>query len=178
MLRPVALALLLAALPRAASGGAAQLVAAFDDDANDATGTGRYQKPGDSEILDGDFDLRRVEVWLDGDDVLFKATMAAPVPQPAVAAPPTAAPNALWNNIYLQNIDIYIDTDRARAGYSVCIPGRRVAFAGGRTWKVAVVLTPQPEAAESIVEDALGEAGKHVLFPRNLQTQGRTVIAR
>ncbi len=177
MLRRAVLALALAA-PAAAGAGPAQLVAAFDDDPNDASGPGSYRKPGDSDIVDGDFDLRRFEVWRDGDDVLFKVTMGAPFREPAVTARTWATPTPLGNHLYLQNIDIYIDTDPAKPGYAVCIPGRRVAFAAGRTWKVAVVLTPQPGPAQSVTEDALGEAGKHVLFARHLRTQGRTVIAR
>lgn len=176
---PWGLLVLAAVLPPPAQAGRAQLVAAFDDDAADATGPGSYTRPGDSEITDGDFDLRRFEVWLDGDDVVFKVTMAAPFRQPGVTARSTVTPLPLWNDIYLQNIDIYIDTDRAStAGYAVCIPGRRVRFTDGRTWKVAVVLTPQPGPARGVTEDALGEAGKHVLFPTNLHAHGRTVTAR
>ncbi len=105
--------------------------------------------------------------------------MAAPFRQPAVTARTGTTPLPLWNGIYLQNIDIYIDEDGAPGtGFQVCVPGRRVGFAGGRGWEAAVVLTPQPEAAQGITEEALGEAGKHVLFPRHLRTQGRTVIAR
>jgi len=169
---------LLAAEARARA-GRAELVAAFDDDAGDATGPGTYTRPGDSEIVDGDFDLRRFEVWLDGSDAVFKVTLGAPFRQPQVTARTTRTPLPLSNGIYLQNIDIYIDTDRASAaGYAVCIPGRRVRFTEGRTWKVAVVLTPQPGPARGITEDALGEAGKHVLFPKNLHAYGRTVTAR
>jgi carbohydrate-binding DOMON domain-containing protein len=177
MPRRVLLALLVAAAPAAARGGA-RLVAAFDDDANDATGPGSYRKPGDSDLVGGDFDLRRFEVWRDGDDVLFKVTMAAPFRRPDITARTFKTPVELWNGISYQNIDIYIDSGGGAPGFTVCIPGRRVAFAGGRTWKIAVVLTPQPGPAENITRDALGEAGAHVLFPRNLQTSGRTVIAR
>jgi carbohydrate-binding DOMON domain-containing protein len=178
--RRVLLAFLAAALvPGAAGAAPAQLIAAFDDDVADATGPGTYQKPGDSELDSGDFDLRRFEVWRDGDDAVFKVTLAAPFRPPAVNARALATPLPLWNGIFYQNIDIYIDTDPASpAGYAVCVPGRRVAFSEGRTWKAAVVLTPQPGPARAITVDALGEAGRHIVFAEHLVTQGRTVTAR
>jgi carbohydrate-binding DOMON domain-containing protein len=177
--RFILLAALLLAAEERAFAARPQLVAAFDDAAADATGPGSYTRPGDSELTDGDFDLRRFEVWLDGDEVAFKVTMGASFRQPGVTARTNVTPLPLWNNIYFQNIDIYVDTDRASpAGYAVCVPGRRVRFTEGRTWKVAVVLTPQPGPARGVTEDALGEVAKHVLFPKNLQAHGRTVTAR
>ncbi len=174
-------ALLLAAVLGAArpAGAEPRLVAAFDDPAGDAYGPGGYQPPGDSEFMDGDFDLRRFAVYVDGDDVLFEVTLGAPIRQPAVTQRTNSTELQLWNGIYLQNIDIYLDTDRTPgSGYGVCIPGRRVAFADGRTWETAVVLTPQPGPARAITRDALGDAGAHVIFPENLRARGRTVVAR
>src|SRR5205807_5904146 len=55
----------------------------------------------------------------------------------------------------------------------------RVAFEEGRTWKAAVVLTPQPGPARSVVEDSMGKAtAAHVFFAQDLRTSGRTVTAR
>ena len=174
----VILALLILGIAPAPA-GAAELVAAFEDDGNDASGPGSYRKPGDSDIVDGDFDLRRFEVWRDGDDVLFKVTMGAPFREPDVTARTMRTPLPLWNHIFLQNIDIYIDSDPASAaGFTACIPGRRVAFPVGRTWKTAVVLTPQPGPAAAVTEDALGEAARHILFPQKLLATGRTITAR
>ncbi|HEU0053543.1 MAG TPA: glucodextranase DOMON-like domain-containing protein, partial [Longimicrobium sp.] len=81
----------------------------------------------------------------------------------------------LWNGIYLQNVDIYVRTGSGPA-FTACIPGRRVSFDGA--WNTAVVLTPQPGAARNGAEDALGEAGKHVVFADRLEVSGRTVRAR
>ena len=157
-----------------------QLIASFEDAAGDATGPGSYVPPGDTEFTDGDFDLRRFAVYQDGSDVLFDVTLGAPFRRPAVTQRAQQTEIQLWNNIYLQNIDIYIDTDpSSAAGHAVCIPGRRVAFPEGRTWKRAVVLTPQPGPARSITEDALGKAvAAHVIFAEGLQATGRTIRAR
>ena len=153
---------------------APQLVASFEDDADDVS----YLTPRDTSFQDGDFDLRRFAVSTDGDDILFEVRMGAPFRQPDVSQRTQQSNLQLWNNVYLQNIDIYVDTDRGRTGYSICIPGRRVAFAGGRTWKQAVVITPQPGAARTVAEDAMGEAARHVIFAEGLEVRGRTVTAR
>lgn len=156
------------------------LVVSFDDPEGDANGPGYYQPPGDTDFLPGDFDLRRFAVYEEGDKVVFEVTLGAPFRYPPSTQRYNSTPLDLRNNIYFQNIDIYLDTDQTPgSGYGMCIPGRRVAFADGRTWEYAVVLTPQPGAARAITEGVFGsEASRRVLFPTNLQTQGRTIIAR
>jgi len=156
------------------------LVASFDDPVGDANGPGYYQQPGDTDFLPGDFDLRRFAVYEEGDKVVFEITMGESFRIPPSTQRYNSTPLELHNNIYLQNIDIYLDTDQtAGSGFGMCIPGRRVAFADGRTWEYAVVLTPQPGAARAVTESVFsGEAARRVLFPTNLQTQGKTIIAR
>lgn len=179
MKRVAPLVLLLWSLPPSARAGKAELIAAFDDDAGDAYGPGSYVAPGDSEISESDFDLRRFEVWLDGSEVTFKVTMAGLFRVPGATARLGAVPIQFWNSIYLQNVDIYIDTDPSSpAGQTACVPGRRVAFPPGRTWKVAVVLTPQPGPSRGIIQEALGTVADHMVFPDNVQVAGRTMTAR
>lgn len=154
-------------------------MASFDDDAGDATGPGSYRKPGDTDLVDGDFDLRRFTIHTDGDEVIFEVTLGASFREPTVTARNTVTQIPLWNHIFLQNIDIYIDTDPTSSdGSSVCIPGRRVAFPKGRTWKRAVVLTPQPGPTREIVREAFGDGARRVIVPDTLTTRMRTVIAR
>jgi hypothetical protein len=156
------------------------LVASFDDPAGDANGPGYYQQPGDTDFLPGDFDLRRFEVFEEGDKVVLAVTLGENFRYPPSTQRYNSTPLDLKNNIYFQNIDIYVDTDQTPgSGWSMCIPGRRVAFADGQTWEYAVVLTPQPGAAKSVTEGVFGsEASRRVLFPTNLQTQGKTIFAR
>lgn len=167
-------------LSSVALGAERTLVASFDDPANDANGPGYYQPPGDTDFLPGDFDLRRFAVFEEGDKVVFEVTLGENFRRPPSLQRYNSTPVDLVNNIYFQNIDIYLDTDQTPgSGYSACIPGRRVAFADGHTWEYAVVLTPQPGPARSVTEGVLGsEAARRVLFPQNLQTQGKTIIAR
>jgi len=155
-------------------------IASFDDPAGDANGPGNYQPPGDTDFLPGDFDLRRFVVFLEGDLVVLEVTLGESFRYPPSTLRYNSTPLDLKNNIYFQNIDIYLDTDQTPgSGYGMCIPGRRVAFADGHTWEYAVVLTPQPGAARAVTEGVFGtEASRRVLFPTNLQTQGKTIIAR
>ena len=157
-----------------------RLVASFEDDAHDATGPGTYVPPGDTEFEDGDFDLRRFAVYADGEDVLFQITLGAPFREPAITQRSNLTPLALENRVFFQNIDIYVDTDPgSKDGYAVCIPGRRVRFEEGRTWKAAVVLTPQPVPASAITASALGkDVARHIVFPDSLDVRGRIVTAR
>ena len=180
MLRATPSLLLAAAaalLPGAVRAG--EPVIRLDDPAGDAWGPGSYQPPTSSEFQNGDFDLQRFEVLLDGDDVLLEVTLGTAIRPPQVTVRENATEVQLWNGIYLQNIDIYIDTDPAsNEGRSDGIPGRRIAFADGRTWKRAVVLTPQPGLARGMLEAAFGRDAAHVLFVEGLHSRGRTVIAR
>ena len=117
--------------------------------------------PGDTQFQPGDFDLRRFAVLVDGEDVLFEVTLGADIRVPQDLYRLNSTPARLWNNLYLQNIDIYVDTDpTSSAGHTACVPGRRVAFAEGRTWKRAVILTPQPGLAQAVMADALPAAPK------------------
>lgn len=169
---------LLLAFPSAAF-PAARRVAAFDDPAGDAKGPGSYVLPASGEFQEGDFDLRRFTVSVDGDDVLIEVTLGAPIRPPEVAIREGSTPLPLDAGIFLQNVDVYVDTDSAsRDGSAACIPGRRVAFADGRTWKAAVVLTPQPAAARAVTAEALGPAAARVIFPERVATRGRTIVAR
>jgi hypothetical protein len=168
-------ALLLIAPLAAAPASPARRVAAFTDDAGDT----QYPPPGDSEIREGDFDLRRFEVSIDGADIVLEVTLSTPFRQPGQTARATVTPLPLISGIYLQNIDVYIDADGAPgSGEARCIPGRRVAFEGGRGWEAAVVLTPQPGATRNLLAGALGEAARRVVVPDRVHASGRTVRAR
>lgn len=157
-----------------------KLVAVFEDPVDDDFGPGNYQYPGDTDFAPGDFDLRRFAVYVDGDDVVFEVTLGATFREPPTTQRNNEIPLMLLNGIYLQNIDIYVDNAPASTeGFTACIPGRRVTFADGRTWKAAVVMTPQPVPSRDITEKALGiEAASRITFAEGLVVHGRTVSAR
>ena len=166
--------------PAAGAASSPRLVASFDDPPHDATGPGEYTPPYDPDFTDGDFDLRRLSVHVDGDDVIFQVTMGAPFREPVTTQRTNRIPLQLLNGIYLQNIDIYVDTDPvSTAGWDRSIPGRRVAFEEGRTWKAVVVITPQPGPAAAITQAALGTGvTRRAFFPEAVEVKGRMVTVR
>lgn len=149
-----------------------------DDPAGDADGPGTYSNPTDADLQGAHFDLRKFSVRVDGDDVVLEVTLGEVIRPPDSNWRSNRTPVDLKNNLYLQNVDIYVDTNPASSeGLSLSIPGRRVQFEAGRTWKRAVVMTPQPSYVTSILSSALGAEAKAVVVPR-LTSRGRTVIAR
>jgi hypothetical protein len=169
----------LAALCPAAVLAAPQPLLSLDDPAGDATGPGSYAPPGDTEFEAGDFDLRRFAVLADGDDVVLEVTLGARIRRPASTQRTNATPIDFSNGVYLQNVDVYVDTDRTSgSGFASCIPGRRVAFADGRTWEAAVVLTPQPGPVREILNQAMGPAAARVHVAQPVEARGRTLVAR
>lgn len=163
----------------AAAFAALPLQAELEDPSGDSDGPGGYSPPSDSQVSADDFDLRRFVARLDGEDLVLEVTLGASVRAPGTTQRTNSTPVHLTNGIYYQNIDIYIDMDtRPGLGHSSCVPGRRVAFADGRTWERLIVLTPQPAAAGAVIESAMPSAIGAVVLPSPLTVRGRTIIAR
>lgn len=150
---------------------------AFDDAVGDDRGPGHYVPPSGSWYTRGAFDLRRVEVRREGQDVVFEITLGSVIRRPHQVRRTSAQRIELNNGIYLQNIDIYIDTDGSPVtGTTEVVPGRNVTIAAGTPWDKAVVITPQPHLARSIM-DGWKHASK-VLTPNRVSTSGPRVVAR
>jgi len=180
-LRPALLALAAAAaLSPARTPAAPTSVLSVEDPAGDATGPGNYLPPQDPQYRSGDFDLRRFEVLVDGTDVVLEITLGAAIRLPEVTQEEDrSTAMQFMNGVYLQNVDVYVDTDRTPgSGVSACIPGRRIAFAGGRTWERAVVVTPQPGLARTIIDRALGAAASRVIVAQGVFARDRTLVVR
>jgi hypothetical protein len=168
----------LALVPVLAS-AAPRWVVSFDVPSRDATGPGTYAPPGDTQFRDGDFDLQKFAVLVDGDTVVFEVTLGATIRLPDVRNRDNSTPVQFLNGVYLQNVDIYLDTDRTPgSGVSVCIPGRRTAFAGGRTWESAVVITPDPGPTRAVLAESLGRDAARVVVAEGVLARGRTLVAR
>lgn len=176
--RSLVLAVWLAA-PALARGAEGRLVAAFDDPPRDDAGPGTYVYPGDVEFRPGTFDLRRFAVFDDGETVGLEVTLGAPIRRPEITQRTNETPVELTSGVYLQNVDIYVDTDVSPgSGFTRCIPGRRVALGGGRTWEHAIVLTPQPGPTRAVVEDTMGAAARAVIVPDRVEVHGSRLVVR
>lgn len=154
-------------------------VVVLEDPSNDGYGPGTYVKPLHGDFQQGDFDLRKLVVSVDGNEAVFEVTLDAPIRRPEVAIRDAETEIPLDNNIFLQNIDIYIDSDpNPASGFDMCIPGRQVAFTPGQKWETAIVLTPQPGPTRNILEGALKTVSRHIYVAQPIQRHGRTLIAR
>lgn len=148
----------------------------LDDPVGDDHGPGGYLYPTDATLFRrGTFDLRRLEVEVQGDIVLFHVTLGEPVRRPPIAKASNASEIKLENDIYLQNLDIYLDTEPGQ-GFTEAVPGRNVVFEPEHAWDVAVVLTPQPFATRAMLDG--WKPARRVLFPANVQARGARYTAR
>jgi len=168
------------ALVAAVVGASAPAAVVVEDPAGDDVGPGGYVYPSGSEYHRGDFDLRRLELVPRGDEVELRVTLGAEINRYIPDKRTLASDVELVNGVQVQNIDVYIDTDgRPGSGFSETVPGRRVVIDPSSPWDVAVVLTPQPFAARSIIDGAMSaEAAARVVVPTGLRVSGSSVSVR
>ena len=103
-----------------------------EDPAGDDHGPGTYAYPLDEVFVPGSYDLRRFQVGIDAEHLIFAFEVGAPI------ANPWGSPRGLS----VQTFDVYVDTDpRAEAGGArLLLPGRNAALQGRRGWEYAVTV--------------------------------------
>jgi hypothetical protein len=150
------------------------------DAKGDDYGAGKVKYPSDKLFAAGTFDMTAFRATPYSGGVQFQIDFAARIPRPPEDRKVSNSRylRELQNNgLFLQNVDIYIDQDgRANSGRTMTIPGRNADIAPGCGWEKAVILTPQPEAAASILKMADSKVAEDVLFPTDPQLRGRTLI--
>ncbi|MCK6547102.1 hypothetical protein L6R52_14730, partial [Myxococcota bacterium] len=150
----------------------------LDDPRGDDVGAGQLQYPTSQDYRPGDLDLRRVELTVDGADVVVSVTFGARIQKPQVARRSMASEVELTNGVYVQNVDVYIDHTPG-VGFTDALPGRNVTIDPDGAWDAAVVLTPQPFPTRAIVEAALPKAAAdHVWIASDVRSFGATAVAR
>jgi len=101
----------------------------IEDPQGDDHGPGSYTYPTDSVFEPQVFDLKYFAVGFDEKNIVFTFDFYGPVPNP-------------WgspNNLALQTLDVYIDTDPgAGTGSRLLLPGRNAALTEGAGWEYAV----------------------------------------
>jgi carbohydrate-binding DOMON domain-containing protein len=117
------------------------------DPESDDNGPGTYTYPTDGVFEEKAYDLRSFTVAYDDKNMIFNFSFYGPVPNP-------------WgspNNLAIQTIDVYVDTDPgAGTGARLFLPGRNAALERGNGWDIALwaegwtpqVLAPDPETLE------------------------------
>jgi hypothetical protein len=158
LLRPVTRRLLPVAALLGLTGGTAvaERLFSLDDVKGDDVGNGSLIYPNRDDMQRGDLDLVRVSAEQRSDGVWFIVEMAQAIRSPAgrvTELGQTPVERLARNGFYTFNVDIYIDTDRiAGAGETVAVPGRGVGIDRNFAWEKAVVLTPRPDIARTMLQ--------------------------
>jgi carbohydrate-binding DOMON domain-containing protein len=143
--------LVLAALPVRA-----ERLFSLEDPRGDDHGSGALIYPSRDDMEPGDLDLVRFSAEQRSDGVWFIVEMAQPVRSPVgrvTELGQTPIDRLARNGFYTFNVDIYIDTDRiAGAGEKTAVPGRGVAIDRNFAWEKAIVLTPRPDIARTMLQ--------------------------
>ena len=127
--------------------GLSTVVFEINDPEGDDFGPGTYTYPTDSVFPAKAFDLKTFRVAYDENNIIFKIELFGPIPNP-------------WgspNNLAIQTLDIYIDTDPgAGTGSRDLLPGRNLSLTAGNGWDYAIwaegwtpqILSPDPETLD------------------------------
>jgi len=127
-----------------------------DDPKGDDHGSGVLIYPDRDDMEPGDLDLVRLSAEQRSDGVWFIVEMAQPVRSPkghVTEIGQIPIDRLARNDFYTFNIDIYIDTDRiAGLGQTSTVPGRGVNVDRNFAWEKAVILTPRPGVAATMLQ--------------------------
>jgi hypothetical protein len=143
-------------LAAASAGASAEPLFSLQDAKGDDDGNGSLIYPNRDDLERGDLDLVRLEAEQRGDGVWFAVEMAQAVRSPVgrvTELGQTPMERIARNGFYTFNVDIYVDTDRiAGSGQTGTVPGRGVAVDRRFAWEKAIVLTPRPDIARTMLQ--------------------------
>jgi len=163
--------LLALALWLAPSAASAQFKLTLQDPKGDDRGPGTYIYPTAAEYELGSFDLTKVEIEEDGDDVVFTVSMKARIKDPwdsATWTPP-------GQGFSLQFVQIYVDTDHAAgSGHKEALPCMNVTFRETSRWDKVVLVSPQAVTRTKTEVKSKAKAVKgDVIVPRRVKVAGK-----
>jgi hypothetical protein len=159
---------LLSTLSLPASAGA---TFTLDDLRGDDHGAGGLIYPNRDDLSPGDLDLVSFSARSGDGGTWFRVEFARPVRNPrgvVTQVGQNPVQNIARHGFYTFNVDVYIDTDRvAGSGKTDAIPGRGIAVDREFAWERAVVLTPRPEVARTMLEGQLLEEAEEEMRARD-----------
>jgi len=146
----------LAMLPGMWRPAAAGTLFELEDPKGDDWGSGVLIYPDRDDLERGDLDLVRLSAEQRNDGVWFVVELAQPVRSPVgrvTELGQTPMERIARNGFYTFNVDIYVDTDRiVGAGNTTAVPGRGVTIDREFAWEKAIVLTPRPDIARTMLQ--------------------------
>jgi hypothetical protein len=195
--------------PAAAAPAKARELFRLVDPRGDDSGAGGLVYPARPDMHPGDLDLVAFSARNDAQDegTWFTVEFARPIRNPAGEVTPvgqTPISSMARLGFYTFNVDVYIDTDRIAGSGSVeTVPGRGVAIDRATAWEKAILLSPRPDAARSLLKNELGtrsendfrakvgrvltpdlrkieaqtdfDIDEHYYFPRRVQVNGNAI---
>jgi hypothetical protein len=154
--RTLLAAMLLSASAAAQSAAKVEQLFVLEDLRGDDHGTGALIYPNRDDMKPGELDLVSLAVESRPDGIWFVAEMGKNIRSPdgrVTELGQTPLERLARGGFYTFNIDIYIDTDRiAGAGFVEAMPGRRVTVDRNFAWEKAVILTPRPDIARTMLQ--------------------------
>lgn len=135
---------------------AAEPLFRLEDARGDDDGNGALIYPNRDDLHRGDLDLVSFAAEQRDDGVWFTAELGQAIRSPVgrvTEMGQTPMERIARNGFYTFNIDVYVDTDRiAGSGQTGTVPGRNVAVDRQFAWERAVVLTPRPDIARTMLQ--------------------------
>lgn len=148
--------LVAALLVRPAGSALADQLFMLEDVRGDDVGNGELIYPNRLDLQRGDLDLVSLSAEQRKDGVWFVVEFAKLIRSPAgrvTELGQTPLENLARNGFFTFNVDIYVDTDRiAGAGLVETVPGRGVVIDRNYAWEKAIVLTPRPDIARTMLK--------------------------
>jgi carbohydrate-binding DOMON domain-containing protein len=146
----------------------------FIDPAGDDDGGGKLEYPTDTAYAKGAFDIVKLDVREDGDDVVFEIHLTADVTDPWTSKD--------WggNGFSLQFVQIYLDLDgKKRSGERWGLPGSWIEFQPEGYYEKVVLVAPHPS---SKLEGEVAQKAKawkdKVVLPSRTEARRKSLVAR
>ncbi len=127
----------------------------ISDPRGDDFGAGAIRYPSSDSFGPGDLDLLEFSAAPGGKGVWFEVKFASRVREPGqrtsrVSNVPLS--ELIQYDFFNLNVDVYIDTDgKPGSGNVTTLPGREIEITSDTAWEKAVLLTPRPSEARSIL---------------------------
>ena len=148
--------------------------ATLTDPSHDDFGPGAYTYPLGKHFPAGIFDVTRLQIHREGDELILSAHFRA-------------RPRMLKNlrldregtlDMFWQTIDIYIDTDGIEgSGITRSLPGRRFSFDSRSAWEKVLLISPRPHIFKSQLLLVDRKLARRVVAPRRVRLKGRKLTA-
>lgn len=170
--KPIALCVFALALV-ATSPAVAEEVVVLEDPSGDDDGPGKYVYPTDDAYDKGAFDLRKLTVSVDGEDVELRVRLGTKIKDP------WRSKEWQGNGFSVQMVLVFLDTDgKPGSGHTKTLPGINVEFAAANAWDKVVLLSPQPpKRIRSEIEQKAKAFEGAIVIPKKTKARGKELIA-